>query len=352
MSINPGPVGQSKFDVKGLIFDAICLAYLFIVALVVVARPEDDALLDLSTNVLWAFGALALAVGLSMVLAKAKILTLGQSIFEPQHVKMSRPPVSWYGTFWGWQLWITFVVTFVVGLRMTNFSFYELFDEAGFAGAQRIFSALVSPEWSVFPKGVLAIIETIYIAFLATVIAIPVAFILAFFAAKNIMGGTKGGLAIYFAIRTALNVTRSIEPLIWAIIFSVWVGIGPFAGMLALMFHSVASLTKQYSEIIESADEGPIEGIKATGANSTQVVWFAIVPQVILPYIAFTIYRWDINVRMATVIGLVGGGGIGTLLIQYQGQALWNEVGTLALLIVIVVWTMDTLSAYIREALK
>src|SRR5690606_7818811 len=121
------------------------------------------------------------------------------------------------------------------------------------------------------------------------------------------------------------------------IIFSVWVGIGPFAGMLALMFHSVASLTKQYSELIESASEGPIEGIRATGANSTQVVWFAIVPQVILPYIAFTIYRWDINVRMATVIGLVGGGGIGTLLIQYQGQALWNEVGTLALLIVIVV---------------
>src|SRR5690606_582695 len=101
--------------------------------------------------------------------------------------------------------------------------------------------------------------------------------------------------------RTFLNITRSIEPLIWAIIFSVWVGIGPFAGMLALMFHSVASLTKQYSEMIESVDEGPIEGIAATGASFTQVVWFAIVPQIILPYISFTIYRWDINVRMATI---------------------------------------------------
>jgi phosphonate transport system permease protein len=104
--------------------------------------------------------------------------------------------------------------------------------------------------------------------------------------------------------------------------------------------------------MIEAVDDGPIEGIMATGANPIQVIWFAIVPQVVLPYISFTIYRWDINVRMATVIGLVGGGGIGTLLIQYQGQAMWSEVGCLAMLIVIVVWSMDTSSAYIREALK
>jgi phosphonate transport system permease protein len=147
-------------------------------------------------------------------------------------------------------------------------------------------------------------------------------------------------------------VTRSIEPLIWAIIFTVWVGIGPFAGMMGLMIHSIASLAKQYSEFIECVDDGPIEGILATGAKGMQVIWFAVVPQIVLPYISFTIYRWDINVRMATIIGLVGGGGIGTMLIQYQGQALWREVGTLALLIVIAVWVMDTASAYIREAIK
>src|SRR5262249_51290967 len=153
-------------------------------------------------------------------------------------------------------------------------------------------------------------------------------------------------------LRTVLNVVRSVEPLIWAIVFSVWVGIGPFAGMLALMVSSIASLTKQYSEQIVSVEEGPIEGVQSTGAGSLQVVWFAIVPQIVLPFVGFTIYRWDINVRMVTIIGLVGGGGIGTMLIQYQGQAMWNEVGCLVLVIALVVWIMDTSSAYIREAIK
>ena len=88
------------------------------------------------------------------------------------------------------------------------------------------------------------------------------------------------------------------------------------------------------------------------GSQRIQVIWFGVVPQVILPYIAMTVYRWDTNVRMATVIGLVGGGGIGTLLIQYQGQAMWREVGCIILVIAVIVWLMDTASAYIREALK
>jgi phosphonate transport system permease protein len=142
-----------------------------------------------------------------------------------------------------------------------------------------------------------------------------------------------------------------VEPLIWAIIFSVWVGIGPFAGMLSLMLHSVASLVKQYSEVIEDVDRGPMEAIEATGANAVQVVLWAVVPQVVLPFLSFTIYRWDINIRMATIIGLVGGGGIGTLLMQYQGLAKWNEVGTIILIIAAVVWIMDYLTARIREAI-
>ncbi|MNY52910.1 Phosphate-import permease protein PhnE [compost metagenome] len=104
--------------------------------------------------------------------------------------------------------------------------------------------------------------------------------------------------------------------------------------------------------MVESAEEGPIEAIESTGANKLQTIWFAIVPQVLLPYISFTVYRWDINVRMATVIGLVGGGGIGTMLIQYQGQAMWREVGCIIFVIAVVVWALDQASAYIREALK
>ncbi len=345
-------MGNFKVNTKGLVFDAITVSYLLLVLWVVVLKPAEAELLSLQYLSLLLLGSILGAVVLSLACQKAKFLSLGCFVFETPLQKVNREPKSWNKTLWGWQLLIAFTVTFVMAVQVTNFSFYEIFDEAGFKGAQRIFGALLSPDWSILPTGILAIIETIYIAFLATVIAVPLAFLLAFFCAKNIMKGSRVTLAIYVLLRTMLNVTRSIEPLIWAIVFSVWVGIGPFAGMLSLMLHSIASLAKQYSEIIESVDEGPIEGIAATGANFPQILWYAIVPQIILPYISFTIYRWDINVRMATVIGLVGGGGIGTLLIQYQGQALWNEVGTLAFLIVLVVWSLDTASAYIREAIK
>src|SRR6185437_12535579 len=106
----------------------------------------------------------------------------------------------------------------------------------------------------------------------------------------------------------------------------------------ALMIHSVASLAKQFSEIIEDVNDGPVEAIRSTGATPTQVVWFGIVPQTLMPFVSFVIYRWDTNVRMATVIGFVGGGGIGTLLIRYQGQAMWSEVGCIIIVIAAVVW--------------
>jgi phosphonate transport system permease protein len=344
---------RAKPNIKSLVFDSILFAYLFCVLLVVVSQqtPEQQ-MSNMGLLSLIALGTLVAGFVLTIVLNRMGIITLGLSVFEPKHDKLKREPKTWFKTFWGIEFIVLFIITFAVGVVMTRFSFYELFDAEGYAGAVRIFEALATPNWDVLPAGILAVIETIFMAFMATMMAIPIAFFMAFFCAKNIMGKTKVNITIYFALRTLLNVTRSIEPLIWAIIFSVWVGIGPFAGMLALMLHSIASLAKQYSEIIESVDNGPIEGIVATGANSVQAIWFGIVPQVVLPYISFTIYRWDINVRMATVIGLVGGGGIGTLLIQYQGQALWNEVGTLAFLIVVVVWSLDTASAYIREALK
>ncbi len=228
---------------------------------------------------------------------------------------------------------------------------YELLDEDGFAGAKRLFKGIFTPNWQVLPAAVFNIIETIFMAFVATFLAIPFAFILSFMAAKNIMKH-PAAYAVYMGLRTLMNIIRSIEALVWAIIFSVWVGIGPFAGMLALMVHSISSLTKQYSEMVETVSEGPIEGVLSCGASKLQTIWFAIVPQVILPYISFTVYRWDINVRMATIIGLVGGGGIGTMLIKYQGQAMWPEVGTIIVVIATVVWIMDQASAYIREALK
>jgi phosphonate transport system permease protein len=276
---------------------------------------------------------------------------LGDTLFEAPHQKAAKVETSWYKTFSGWQLLILLLVTFAVGVNLTKISFAELLDEDGFNGAMRLFRGLFHPNFEVLPRAVLNILQTVFMAFMATALAIPFAFVLSFFCAKNVMRGPLA-YSIYLLLRAVLNFTRAIEALIWAIIFSVWVGIGPFAGMLALLIHSIASLAKQYSEMVESVSNGPIEAIQSTGASRLQTVWFAIVPQVILPYISFTVYRWDINVRMATVIGLVGGGGIGTMLIQYQGQAMWPEVGCIILVIAIVVWAMDQASAMIREALK
>lgn len=339
------------YVIRRSVLDGLCFAFLASVILTLIFQPTQETMLNLPLISFIFLASGVVGVVISAILNKMGYKTMGERLFEPAYRKAQEEAKSIFKTFSGWQLIVTVVLLFIVGLFKTKFSLTELFNEDGFAGAIRLFKGLLSPNWAILPRAVLNIIETIFMAFVATIMAIPVAFVLSFFCARNIMKHPMAH-AVYVVLRTLLNVTRSIEALIWAIIFSVWVGIGPFAGMLALMIHSIASLAKQYSEMVETVDEGPIEGIESTGASKLHTIWFAIVPQVVLPYISFTVYRWDINVRMATIIGLVGGGGIGTMLIQYQGQAMWPEVGTIIVVIAIVVWIMDQASAYIREALK
>ena len=157
------------------------------------------------------------------------------------------------------------------------------------------------------------------------------------------------GSLIYTITRTLLNATRSIEPLIYVIIFVVWVGIGPFAGALALGLHTTAALSKLYSEQVESILPGPLEAVTATGANRIQMIAYAVVPQIVTPYISFTMYRWDINVRMSTIIGFAGGGGIGFLLQQNIRLLDYRAASTQMIAIAIVVATMDYTSSALRK---
>ncbi len=157
------------------------------------------------------------------------------------------------------------------------------------------------------------------------------------------------GMAIYFIVRTILNGTRSVEALVMAIVFVIWVGIGPFAGSLALALHTVAALSKLYSEQVESILPGPVEAVQATGANHLQTIVYAIVPQIVSPYISFTMYRWDINVRMSTIIGFVGGGGIGFLLQQNINLLDYRAASVQMLAIAVVVALMDYISSVVRE---
>jgi phosphonate ABC transporter permease subunit PhnE len=157
------------------------------------------------------------------------------------------------------------------------------------------------------------------------------------------------GLVIYTISRSILNALRSIEPLILGIVFVVWVSLGPFAGVMALSLHSIAALGKLFSEQVEGISEGPIEAIIATGANRLQMIVFAVIPQIIPPFTAFTFYRWDINVRLSTIIGFIGGGGIGLVLAQNIRQLRYSQASVMMLAIAIVVATLDYASSKIRS---
>ncbi len=342
---------MKSWTIRRSVFDASTFTFLSFFILCLLVQPTDEDLLNLSRIALISLIFFLLGTALSFFLNKYKIKTLGEKTFELSHQENISDNSNQYSYFWKWQMALTLLCALVAGVSITELSLRDILDQDGFNGAMRIFNELFHPNFDVLPRAVLRMVETIFMSFLATAFAIPFAFVLSFLAAKNIM---KGPLAfgIYILLRTILNFVRSIEAFMWAIIFSVWVGIGPSAGLLALMVHSIASLAKQYSEIVEGVSDAPIEGVQSCGANQLQTIWFAIVPQIILPYISFTVYRWDINVRMATIVGFVGGGGIGKLLIAYQGQALWKEVGCIFFVIAVVVWILDQVSAYLREALK
>jgi phosphonate transport system permease protein len=198
-----------------------------------------------------------------------------------------------------------------------------------------------------------ALIQTVLMALMATTVGALLALPLSLLGARNIMPRNLAGNAVYYVTRTFMNVLRSIEPLILAVFFAVWVGYGvPFAGVLAITLVTVANLGKLFSESVESIDPGPLEAVSATGANRLQVVVFAVLPQIIPPYLSFGIYQWDINVRISTVIGFVGGGGIGFVLRRWMNLMDWRAAAVAILGIVIVVSTMDFLSGIVRERMR
>jgi len=194
-----------------------------------------------------------------------------------------------------------------------------------------------------------ALFVTLFMAWLATSGAAVIAAPLSFLAASNITKHGAVGNGVYYFSRFFFNLTRSYDPLVMATVFGFWVGFGPFAGTLALMVVTVASFGKLFSEAIENIDPGPLEALSATGANRLQVILYAVVPQIIPDFISFIIYHWDINVRISTIIGFVGGGGLGYYLKQRIDEFHYHQAGTAIWAIVIVVWAMDFLSAEVRK---
>ena len=194
-------------------------------------------------------------------------------------------------------------------------------------------------------------IATIFLGIVATGFSIVVAIPLSFLGARNIMGGNAITAGIYIFVRLLFTIVRSIDVLIVVIICGVLIGIGTAAGVVGLAFHNIGVLGKLYSEAIEGIDPGPLEAITATGANRFQVIWTAVIPQIVNPYISFTIYRLDANVRLAPILGYVGGGGIGVLLFQSIQLLAYGAAGLIIFMIVITVAVMDFASSQIRRRL-
>lgn len=156
---------------------------------------------------------------------------------------------------------------------------------------------------------------------------------------------------IVFPTRRILDAMRAVNEIVFALIFVVAVGLGPFAGVLALAVHTAGTLGKLYSEAVEAIDPGPVEGIRATGASRLQEIFFGILPQVMPLWISFTLYRFEANVRSASVLGLVGAGGIGVSLYQSFGAFQYGKICAILIILVTATGLLDILSARIRKQL-
>lgn len=200
---------------------------------------------------------------------------------------------------------------------------------------------------SVFQQMMVTVFQALLATTLGALLALPASFL----AARNLTGSNRLSAWIYQLVRGLFNVLRSIEALLYVVIFVFWVGIGPFAGTLALAVTSFALIGKLFSEAIENIESGPIEALTAVGANPFQVIVYAVLPQIVPPFVSYLIYQWDINIRMATIIGFAGGGGIGLTLTTYFGSLQYHKAGTVVAFIVIVVAAMDFISARLRHEL-
>ena len=203
---------------------------------------------------------------------------------------------------------------------------------------------MVPPNWEFMQSLVKPAIETVQIAIWGTLLAIVLAVPVCFLAARNI----SPNLAVFHLMRQVLNIARGINEIILALIFVAAVGLGPFPGVLALALHGAGMLGKFFAESIEDIDQGPSEALRSTGAGPIQIILFGVLPQVVTAWIAVVLYRFETNLRQATVLGMVGAGGIGFELVGSMKLFQYQDTATCILVIVAMVMTADYVSSKLR----
>lgn len=196
-------------------------------------------------------------------------------------------------------------------------------------------------ELSLYLKEMLVTLE---IAVWGTALAIACAVPLGLASSANIVPWW-----VYQPVRRAMDAFRAINEMVFAMLFVVAVGLGPFAGVLALWLHTTGTLAKLFSEAVEAIDPQPVEGIRATGARKLEEIVYGVIPQVMPLWISYSLYRFEANVRSASVVGMVGAGGIGVLLWEYIRGFYYGETAAVLLIIIVTVSLVDLSSAQIRK---
>ncbi|HZA57477.1 MAG TPA: phosphonate ABC transporter, permease protein PhnE [Candidatus Udaeobacter sp.] len=256
------------------------------------------------------------------------------------------------------------VVFFVWSYQGAEIQLSQLFSRDSFDQIVIYVKKLFPPDFSpaVVQETLKGTIETFAISFMGTLMAVVIALSIVFFASRNLIYSgllyemePKQGwkrlvrMVPYLTAKSLLNILRTIPEMVWALIFVFLVGLGPFPGVLALGVHTGGVLGKLFGEVLEDVDMQPIESLQATGANRFQILFYGIVPQVLPQFIAYTLYRWEVNIRVAAVLGLVGAGGLGQRIHIAISLFLEHQLLTLLLAIYVLVTIVDYLSAYLRR---
>lgn len=189
--------------------------------------------------------------------------------------------------------------------------------------------------------------ETVLISYVGTLLGAVVAFAFNFLAAAN----TSPYPWVKFATRRYLEFCRTVPEIVFALIFVIAFGLGPMAGVLAIAIHSTGALGKLFAEIVENIDMKPVEGVRATGAGWVACMRFAVVPQVIAGFASYTLLRFEINVRGASVMGFVGAGGIGQELVEAVRKFYYSDVSAILLMIIVAVFVLDIATGWLRQML-
>jgi phosphonate transport system permease protein len=221
----------------------------------------------------------------------------------------------------------------------------DLIEDAG--RGLKIWAEFLEPDWGFVPQTLGPMLETFQMAVIAAVVGCAVALPVAFLASRV----TSPNLPTYLGDRGILSIVRAIPDLLYALIFVAAVGIGPLAGMLALFFFNVGVVAKLLSETVDGVDPGPMEATRAAGGNRLQTTRWAVVPQVLPNYVAYSLYTFELNIRASTVIGIVGAGGIGTLLAAQRAFFAYDRLAVIIVELFVFVFVIELFSIWLRRRL-